>query len=405
MAELPTEVPVRSWPRARPFGTTALVAVALGLGLGLALTNIAQRSVRVIGWFVAAMVAASLLAALIRTLERLLPHRAAVAASAMISALVIGTIVLRVGLELKSQLDRLQVTGPELARRVERSPRWGASARDFGLADRVKDLVDAIPGRLAGGSAADAARLAGTRGVAFVAGLVLTMFVCANGRRMLDGALSLVPQHIASGWGRAAVGEVIDRSARQAASAMLVAIAKALAVTLFVGVSWWIAGVPAPGVLGAFVGCATLVQGLGPTVIAAPLIGFAVGTVDGLRAVLAVSALMIAVVADIAVNRYLRRRRSVRVGPLLSLAAVLAGFELGGAGTAICMLGMVTMAVSLWSYLQARRRLMSGAATPEPPAEAVPARPAPTVHPVLTVLRNAARKYICLFKGIVYIFY
>ena len=59
VAEAPTEVPVRSWPRAGPFGAAPLVAVALGLGLGLALTNIAQRSVRVIGWFVAAVVAAT----------------------------------------------------------------------------------------------------------------------------------------------------------------------------------------------------------------------------------------------------------------------------------------------------------------------------------------------------------
>src|SRR5204863_367531 len=70
--------------------------------------------------------------------------------------------------DVQRETRRLQQAGPERARELESSERFGDLARDLRLAERTDRFLQDLPQRLRGGSTAEALRAAATRGVAFL---------------------------------------------------------------------------------------------------------------------------------------------------------------------------------------------------------------------------------------------
>ena len=81
-------------------------------------------------------------------------------------------------------MSSLQEAAPQRAAELEQNSDF---FREIKLKERVTNLVDAIPQRLAGGEATEALKSAATRGVAFLAGFILTIFFVLYGGRLLDG--------------------------------------------------------------------------------------------------------------------------------------------------------------------------------------------------------------------------
>jgi hypothetical protein len=100
--------------------------------------------------------------------------------------------------DVVDEVDELETAVPRAARELERSERFGNTARDIDLADKAEDFVDELPERLRGGNVQDAIRSAATRGVAFLATFVLTIFFLIHGPRLLAAvALAVVAAALA----------------------------------------------------------------------------------------------------------------------------------------------------------------------------------------------------------------
>ena len=86
-------------------------------------------------------------------------------------------------------MSSLQEAAPARAAQLERdSDFW----REIKLKERVTRLVDEIPDRLRGGEPTEALKTNATRGVAFLAGIILTIFFVLYGGRLIDGGLGLI---------------------------------------------------------------------------------------------------------------------------------------------------------------------------------------------------------------------
>src|SRR5690606_815284 len=133
-------------------------------------------STRVIGWVLAAAILAALLHPAVEVLDRRLPRGLALAVVMVAGLSVVGLVSYAVVDEVTSQVNELQDALPRAARRVERSERFGEVARELRFADRAESFVDELPERLRGGEVDEALRSAATRGVAFLATTVLTIF-------------------------------------------------------------------------------------------------------------------------------------------------------------------------------------------------------------------------------------
>ena len=353
--------PPRLQLRARSIAIGALAAAGVVISAWVLL-----RATRVLGW----VAAAALLAALINPVVEALTGRG-LRRGLAVAAVLVGTVGL-VGLlawasigDLRDGLERLRDTAPAAAADLEASDSWiGDAAGQFGLRDRVDELLDELPARLAGGTPARAVQAAASRGIALLITTVLTVFLIGHGPRLVRGALRQLPEDR-----RGRISTRLHRAYRRTWRYTVSVLAKAVVIGSVIYASAWALDLPAPAVLGLVVGAMSVVPKLG-VVLGGMAMVLLAGSVQGGGAVaLAASTVVLLQVADgFAMARWIEPS-SVQVGPAVSLAVLLLATSLYGLGGGAVGLVLAVFAVAL-------------AAEHVPPPEAAsggpgPARPLP----------------------------
>lgn len=343
MAARPVPERVRLTPR------SAVWSVAL-LGLTLALLRLAMAAQRVLGWVLAAAALAGLLHPLVARLARRLPHGLAVAIVALGVAASVGVVAYELVGELARETARLRREAPAAADRLERSTGGLAEvARDVHLARRTSRFVDEVPERLRGGTPAEAVRAAATRGVAYLATAVLTLFFLVDGGRLAA----------------AAAAQVHDRRRRQrlervARAAYRRGFAYARGTAAMAGVAGLVAyalaraaSVPAPAPLALWVALWDVVPVVGAVIGALPIVMLGGVGHPGRGVALAAAFVGYQLLETLVAQRRLERR-TIRLGPFLTVAGGMAGLELYGVGGALLTLLVLALAVAALEELASR---------------------------------------------------
>ena len=325
---------------------SAVTAVAL-FGLTLALLGIFAASRRVLGWVLAAATVAGLLHPLVERLSRRIPRALAVAVVVVSALGSIGVVAWRIVDDVGDQTDRLRRAAPATARRIERGDgRLAELAREAKLAERTERFVDEVPERLRGGSPAQALRSAATRGVAYLATAVLSVFLLLHGPRLAEGAMRQV--HDAD---RRALLERVGRAAFDRGFAYARgSIAMALAAGAMAYAIASVAEVAAPAPLALWVALWDVVPYLGMVIGAIPIVVLGGVGDPGRGVLLAVAFVVYEVVETLVVQRRLERR-TVRVGPFLTAAGAFAGLELYGLGGALLAVVVLSLAIAALAEL------------------------------------------------------
>ena len=252
--------------------------------------------------------------------------------------------------DLQHGLQRLRVAAPETAADLESRRSWlGDAARQFGLQQRVKDFLDDIPARLAGGSPGAAVRAAATRGMAVVITFVLMVFLISHGPRLVRGLLRQVPaEH------RRAVRAALLRAYRRAWGYVVAMFgeghpggrghrvparprARPAGLVRALGRGWRIASVVP--YLGVAIG------GLGLVLLAGGVHG------GGTAILAAVGVLALQGAGRAVATALVIQPRTLRVGPAISLAVLLLGTSLYGIGGGAVALAVVTVAMAVLEQL------------------------------------------------------
>jgi putative heme transporter len=348
------------WMSALPRG---IAAVAVGLLLGTGAVGLIDRSARALGWFVAALVAATMLAAIIAFFERWIGHRLAVGVTA--SGVVAGVALLsfRVVEELRRELVHLRATLPTAVERLESSSRFGSALRGFDLKSKTDRLLADLPNRLAGGSQANMARLAGSRLSAFLAGLVLTCFLCAGGRRSFQAVLAWLPERQGMLLNRHAFGQILERAHQRLGTMMLLSVARAGAGGLVLGVMFALAGIPAPSIFGLLFGFFLLVPGIGAGLVGVVAFATVIGFTKGGTTYSCLGGVVVVMTGNYIVTKQALRKGMIAIGPALGLAGVIIGAELGGIGTSLCVFFGVAFVACLWSEFARLKSFRHAAST------------------------------------------
>jgi predicted PurR-regulated permease PerM len=333
-------------PRLRVRVRSIMVATLIVAGV-LVTAWVLGRATRVLGWVMAAIVLAALIYPVVEGLALRIPRPLALVTVLLSVAGVTALVVWASVGDLQHGLQRLRNVAPDTAADIESRRSWvGDAARQFGLQQRVKDFLDEIPGRLAGGSPAAAVRAAASRSIAVLITLVLTIFLLSHGPRLVRGLLRQVPEHR-----RAVVSSALFHGYYRAWGYLVAMLGKALVVGFAV---WFLADLlhePAPSVLGVVAGATSLVPRFGLALGGLPVILLAAGLGGAGRAFWAILAVLALQVADAWVTARLIEPRTVRVGPAVSLAVVLLATNLYGVGGAIVALAVVTVAMAVLEQL------------------------------------------------------
>ncbi len=310
-------------------------------GATLALLAVVAASERVIGWILVAATLAGLLHPLVSLVARRMPRALA---TAVVILTLVGTLgAVGYGLidDIQRETRRLQQAGPERARQIEASDRFGEVARTVRLGERTDRFLQDLPERLRGGSAAEALRAAATRGVAFLATGVLTIFFLQHGPRLARaGRDQLRDPARRARLNTLAVG-VYRRAFGYASSSL----AMSLAAGLFAYLAARLADVPGPAAFGVWVALWDLVPLAGALIGAMPIVVLA-ATSSGERSIVLIVAFVVyQAVENLLVQRSVERS-TVRVGPFVTVAAGLVGLELSGVAGALLAVLAATIVVT-----------------------------------------------------------
>lgn len=321
----------------------SIVAAMMIVGVGLVARVVFWRAHRVLGWLVVAVLLAGLIHPVVTYLSRWMRRWLAVVLvlfgiGTSAGLLAYGTIG-----DVQLETARLQRVAPEAALRIERSATFGKTARDLQLAQRVKEFVDELPSRLAGGDTGTVIRSAATRTLAYLATGVLMLFLLAHGPRLCEAAL----RQISDPRRRARVDRVVSKAYRRAWSYIV----RFLGLGVFVGLLTFVfcrfAHLPGAVALGLIVGVLALVPDVGIIIGSFPIVLLAGGLRTFTHAVVLFVAFIFLQIAEVVFDRRYIAPRSMHVGPVIPTLVGMIGFNLYGLGGAICSVGVGIFAVAL----------------------------------------------------------
>ena len=311
-------------------------------GAALAFVRLVMASQRVLGWIFAAAAIAGLLYPLVTWLSRRMPRGIAVAVVFLGTVGSVGVVAYGAIDGLVRETRVLQEAAPRRAAQLERSDRFGDLARDFKLTDRVRRFVDEAPERLRGGTPAEAFRSAATRGVAFLATGVLSLFFLLHGPRLAGAAA----RQIHDATKRATVERAALSAYRRGFGYTRFTIAMSVAAGLFAYVVARIAEVPGPAPLAVWAALWDAVPILGALVGTAPIVVLAVAVSPAKGIVLAGVFVVYQILEGVLVQRRVEHH-TIKVGPFLTVVAGFAGLELYGLGGALLVMLAVVLAVAV----------------------------------------------------------
>ena len=311
-------------------------------GATLVFLGVLAASRRVVGWIIVAATLAALLHPLVSVLQRKM--RRGLAVAIVMLGLIGATAVVGYGIvdDIQVQTRRLQQVAPARAEELERSETFGELARDLRAAERTRQFIDDLPARLRGGTPAEALRAAATRGVAFLATGVLTIFLLLHGPRIIQAAIDQASDPRRRARLNQLYPVVYARAFGYAASTLCTV----FAAGLFAFLAARVTDVPAPAPLAVWMGLWDLVPVGGALVGALPIVALA--AVRSSSDALGLAAVFIAY--QLMENLLVQRRveaDTIRVGPFLTLVAGLVGLELSGMAGALLAVLAVTIAVTI----------------------------------------------------------
>lgn len=331
----------------------AVVIAVLTVAATLLVLRILESAGRILGWAAMAAATAAMLTPAVSALSRKIPRGFAVAVVALGTLGAIAGVTYGLVEDVVEQTEALQREAPRLAERLEREGRLADVATEARLAERVEDLAAQVPERLRGGSAPEAVRSAATRGLAFLAVTVLTIFLVLHGPRLLDAARRQVHDDDRRELLEALTGAVERRAIGYARGSALMAVAAGV----FGFVLAKAADVPGPAPLALWVALWDLVPLIGAVVGALPIVVLAAIVSPTKGIVLALAFVAWQIVEELLIQRPLERR-TVQVGPFLTVLAGMGGLELYGiAGALLAILAIAIALVVIEEIVAARSRV------------------------------------------------
>lgn len=318
------------------------VRTVLLLGATLAALRLVVASQRVIGWIMAAAAIAALLNPVVVALSRRIPRGIAVAVVAAATVASVSFIAYGAINDLVAETRNLQEAAPRRVAELEESERFGDFARDVKLRERVERIVASVPERLRGGTPADALRSAATRGVAFLATGVLSLFFLLHGPQLLAAGARQIND--------VDLRQRVERAARCAYERGFGYVRRSLLMSIMAGLVAFLvaraADVPGAAPLGVWAALWDVVPLLGAVIGTLPIVVLA-AVVDPAKGILLAGVFIGYQIFEAVILQRRTEKRTLKVGPFLTVAAGFAGLELYGLGGALLVLLIVILVVAV----------------------------------------------------------
>jgi predicted PurR-regulated permease PerM len=312
--------------------------IVFGLAATVLAVEMARSAERVIAWALTAVALAALVYPAVAFVDRYVPRAAAIL---LVFVVTIGAVSVAAAAtigDVQRETKHLQEAAPARAAQLERR---SDALRELHLRRRVETLVDEVPGRLSGRSAAETLRSAANRGLAVLATTVLTLFFVVYGPQIVSAAVDQVRNDAQ----RRRVDRIVRHASTRALGYARCTVARALVEGLL---AWGIgtaAHVPGPAALGVWVALWSLVPVAGVLIGAVPIVAFAGASSMTRMVVVALAFIAIAVLEGMFVKPRIERA-TMRLGGFATVFVAFAGLELYGISGALLALLIAALFVA-----------------------------------------------------------
>jgi predicted PurR-regulated permease PerM len=323
--------------------TSSVVRAVLVVAVALAAAAAFRAATRPLSWMLAALLLAGLLRPAVLWLSERIPRGFAILIVAVGSVALVGFIGYRGWSDVHRQVEFVEREAPRAARDLEDSDRYGELASEIELSDKVDTFLDDLPGTLQGGTGTDALKSTATRGPVFFATFILMVFFLVSGDRTVRGGIEQIrdPER------RSVVERVVRGGYRRWCRYLALVLARAAVVGLLTWGTCRLLGIPAATVLGIWVAVWSLVPSVGIVVGSLAVALLAIPESFTTPFVLLGFAVALQVLDATTVQRQIDKR-SLHVGPFLTLLAAVLGLELYGVGG---LVGAVAITVLVVAFL------------------------------------------------------
>ena len=377
----PAPEAVRTVVRVSPWSIARATVLVAALALLLRMVELASTT---LWWIAIAATIAGLALPLVNRLDRRMPRGLAIAIVLLAVFVLGGLLVGRVLVEVNLQIGAVRQTWIDSASEMERSSGVGKVATEFDLSGKVESLFSALPVYLGGGDTSQAlSAVSSAAGSLVVIGFFI-LLLTISGRRFYRAGLDQLRDEATAQRIRVA----ISAAYRSTTGYLGWMIARAILFGTLSAVLALVLGYDSPTVIGLWFAAWSLVPGLGLVIAALPLaVGLSISSLP-----LGASVLVLATAVQVADGRTLLRqleRRTLIVGPALTLLAGVFGLFLYGFGGFVVLLAGTTFVLALLQEVQglgpdvlsALRYLRSGVRVPAPMDAAAGLGVAPTGPP------------------------
>jgi predicted PurR-regulated permease PerM len=336
---------------------TTVVLVFGAIVVAVVLRNVFVEARRPIGWAIAALVMAAAIEPLVSLVSRHMRRGLALVCVLVPLLAAVGLVGRGVYQDLDSSIDKLKQALPDAAHDIEQSPRFGKAAKDLQLEHRAQRVADTLkkPSSQVAGAAVGSAG-------AYLVTTILMIFALGWGPRFGSAALHQIEDEGRRDRLARVVGEAFSKSQAY--------VDTMLAQGLFVGLLSWILfrvfDVPAPTPLAVLLGVLSLVPFVGIFVGALPAVMLEAGFETFGRAALLLAIMLMLQLLQVVIYQGVTRR-TLYIGPAVTVIAYLVGSGIYGVGGAIVTSAVAVFGIALVDAARAERGGMD-----LPPEEADP---------------------------------
>jgi predicted PurR-regulated permease PerM len=312
------------------FTTRSLVGSIAALAVTLLVIRAFTRASHTLVWVLAAVIIGAILLPVVNVLATKIPRGLAILVVAVVALAAVGSVVFLGFDDLNTQAKRAERALPRAAAELEESDRFSDFAEAFDLEDRARRFGRDLPNEIRGGVGLRGVRSATSTGAAFLVIVVLTLFTLIYAPRFFASGLAQIDDE----GRRARVEATLRRGYRRGWVYLALCLVKAIVAGTLTAVVCSLTDVPAPILLGIWVGVWSFVPDVGIVVAALPIVLLAVLTSFTTAAALLVLFVGYQVLEGIYGQRWIEDR-SVHVGPALTFLVALVGFEIYGFGGSV----------------------------------------------------------------------
>lgn len=313
------------------------ILLMLSIAAGYFLLEVTSNASRSIGWILFSGCIAFMLYPGVNILDRYVNRGLAVGIMALFTLLIIVVPIYSVVDDVNSQTSKLERTLPARAKELEEEGRFATSFKEFRLEEKTRSALKSIPDYIQGGNANERLKANADRTIAFIASSVLMLFFLTFGKRLISGALSIIPDEDK----RKVLKSKLANAYQRATAFAWAQVGLSISTGLFAYAICRAYSIPGGGLLATWVAFWNIIPIFGTVIGSLPII-----ILTGAQSVKDASIIFILVVLYEIIESLVRHKylgtHTMRLDSIVSIVVFFAGLEMYGLGGALTGLLIVS---------------------------------------------------------------